>query len=100
MENVLDSSRYETIISFICSYYKIEKDEFIEILKDRQLKYMFFLLLKKYRCTDLDKLTEELPAISKKSVNYNLRKAEEKFFVNREFREAYFEMEELIEKII
>jgi hypothetical protein len=49
---------------------------------------------------DVEQMSFDFNGKSSKSIKYNLKKAEEKFFINREFREAYFEMEEMIKKII
>lgn len=99
-EFILHSDRYEKIIDFICNYKKIDKNELYRILKDKECKYLLLLLLEKYRCADVDRLTNDFSASSAKSIKYNIKKAEEKFFVNRSFRELYFEIEDMIEKII
>ncbi|MDP4088935.1 MAG: ribose-5-phosphate isomerase [Bacillota bacterium] len=92
--------RYENIIGFICRYKGMSKEHLKMILKDRECKYLLFLLLEKYKCLDLDKILKDFDIVSKKSLRYNMKKAEEKFFLNREFREAYFELEEMAKKII
>jgi hypothetical protein len=94
-----NDDKYEKIISFICYYRKIDKKQLMSVLKDKELKCLLFLLLKRFRCADTKRLSEDFSIKTKKSINYNLRKAEEKFFINKEFRERYFEVEELIEKI-
>ncbi len=94
------NSKYEKIVTVLCDYKGISKEELIVILKDKDYKYLLFLFLKKYRCVDLEKLKEDFCIESKKSVNYTCKKAEEKFFVNKEFRELYFEVEEVISKKI
>jgi len=93
-------NKYDKILSVICDYKGINREELICLLKDKDYKYLLFLFLKKYKCFDLGKLKEDFRIESKKSINYSCKKAEEKFFVNREFRELYFEMEEIISKII
>ena len=92
-------NKYEKILNVLCDCKGINREEFLNILKDKEYKYLLFLFLKKYKCVDLDKLKKDFKIESKKSINYNCKKAEEKFFVNREFRELYFEMEEIISKI-
>jgi len=94
------NSKYEKIVTVLCDYKGISKEELIVILKDKDYKYLLFLFLKKYKCVDLEKLKEDFSIESKKSVNYTCKKAEEKFFVNKEFRELYFEVEEIISKIL
>lgn len=92
--------RYEKILDFICNYKRIDKTELFRILRDRECRYLLLLLLEKYKCTDINRLTSDLSVSSTKSIKYNIKKAEEKFFINRNFREMYFEIEEMIEKII
>jgi hypothetical protein len=72
MQNKL---KYVKILNNICNYYGVNEDKFIELLKDRENKYI---------CKD---------------INNSLRLAEEKLLVNRFFREKYFELENNIEKI-
>ncbi|MBC8061136.1 MAG: ribose-5-phosphate isomerase [Clostridiaceae bacterium] len=93
-------NKYEKILTVICDYNGINREGLICILKDKKYKYLLLLFLKKYKCFDLTKLKEDFSMESKKSINYGCKKAEEKFFVNKEFRELYFEMEEMISKII
>ncbi|MDF2505256.1 ribose-5-phosphate isomerase [Clostridium sp.] len=92
------NSKYQRIIEFICEYKNISQDELIKILKDRNSKYMLLLLLKKYKCMNLDVINTYFPNYSKKSLNYNFKKAKEKFFINKNFRDEYFEIEDDIKK--
>lgn len=100
MEFFNEEERYVKIINFICSYKNIQYDEMIKILKDKECKYLLFLLLKKFDCTDRDTLSKYLYSNSKKSLNYNFKKAQEKFFLNKEFREKYFEVEYILKEIL
>lgn len=88
------------VINVLASYLGIEIKEIDEILKKKENKYMFLLLLKNYKCLQKDKVKEILNIINDKSIKYNIDKAEEKFLVNKEFREMYFEIQEGINKII
>ncbi|MFU0824888.1 ribose-5-phosphate isomerase [Clostridium sp.] len=90
---------YEKVIEIICSMKGINRDELFKILQDKELKYLFFLLLKKYKCDDMNKINEDFSIDSRRIVNYNVKKAQEKFFINREFREAYFQAEKRIEEL-
>jgi hypothetical protein len=94
MENI----KYEKIIEIICEYKNIDRKDIFKILKDRECKYLLLLLLKKYNCIDVEMINDYFPNYSKKSLNYGFKKAEEKFFINREFRERYFEIEDDIGK--
>lgn len=92
--------RVTIVINVLASYLGIEIKEIDEILKKKENKYMFLLLLKNYKCLQKDKVKEILNIINDKSIKYNIDKAEEKFLVNKEFREMYFEIQEGINKII
>lgn len=96
----IKEDKYEKIIEVICYYKKIKREEFFQILKDRECKYLMFLLMKKYKCTDMERLHKDFLIESKKSINYNLKKAEEKFFINRDFREKYFEAEDIVNRVV
>lgn len=95
-----NENRYLAIIEFICSYNGISKEQLITLLKDRDNKYLLFLIFKKYNCTDKDVILKILNLKSKNSVNTSFKKAEEKFFINKEFREKYFTIEEKISTFI
>lgn len=90
--------KYSKIIDTICEIKGISKDELYKILKDKECKYLMFLLLKKYKCADMEILNRDFSIDSRKSVNYNFKRAEEKFFINKEFRDMFFEAEDIIDK--
>ncbi len=96
----LSREKYIKIVNFICSYNGIKENELYKLLKDKECKYLLFLLLKKYKCTNKDILIDILGQNNKSTISYNFKKAEEKFFVNRELREKYFEVEDILQKII
>lgn len=87
--------KYLKILRVIALYNNIKKDEdFIRLLKDKENKYLLLLLLKKNKCMNEEKIMQIFNYKSKKSINYNVKKAEEKFLINKNFREKYFEIEE------
>jgi len=92
--------KYDKIIEVLCRAKGINREELFKLLKDKECKYLMFLLLKKYKCVDLEKLNKDFSIESKKAINYNFKKAEERFFVNKEFRDMYFNLEEIIEKSV
>ncbi|SKA81380.1 hypothetical protein SAMN05428976_104184 [Clostridium sp. USBA 49] len=92
--------KYIKIIETICEIKGISKNDIPKILKDRECKYLLFLLLKKYKCADIEMLNKDFLIESQKSINYNYKKAEEKFFINKEFRDMYFEIDNIINKSI
>lgn len=93
-------AQYPKIIDAICEIKAIPKNKSFEILKDRDSKFIFILLLKKYRCENLQKINEDFSINIKRSISCNFKKAKEKFFINKEFREMYFEVEKIINKNI
>lgn len=94
------NNKYEKIVNFMCAYMRISREELFKILKDKNCKYIFLLLLKKYKCLDINVIKVYFPQYSKRALNYGFKKAEEKLFVNKTFREEYFEIEDHIEKTI
>ncbi|AYD39182.1 ribose-5-phosphate isomerase [Clostridium fermenticellae] len=90
--------KYERIIEILCRYKNIGRGELMEILKDKECKYLLFLLVKKYRCCDMNMLIRDFPDMDKKNMKNSMRKAEEKLLINKRIRDMYFEAEELIEK--
>ncbi|MGG7059932.1 hypothetical protein ACQPUY_13205 [Clostridium nigeriense] len=97
-DNKLD--KITIVMNVLASYLGIEVKEMNEKLRKKENKYIFLLLLKNYKCLQKDKIKEVLDIISDKSIKYNMDKAEEKFLVNKEFREMYFEIQEGLNKII
>lgn len=86
--------KYLMVLNVVCSYYGMTEGDILRLLKDKDAKYLLLLLLNRYRCIDEEKLKYMFNIKSKRSITYNLRRAEEKLLLNREFRETYFELEE------
>ena len=95
MQNKL---KYVKILNNICNYYGINEDKFIELLKNRDNKYILLLILKNNHCLEIDEIKEIFKLKTSKSISSSLRLAEEKLLINRFFREKYFELENNIEK--
>lgn len=93
------NQQYETIIHILCEYKGISRDELLQILKDKECKYIFFLLIKKYGCDDMKIIQQDFPNINSKSINSNFKKAKEKVLLNRKIRDMYFEADSIIEKV-
>lgn len=85
--------KYVSILNNLCNYYGISEEKFIELLKDRDNKYILLLLLKNNHCLEIGKLKEVFQLKTSKSINSNLKLAEEKLLVNKFFRDRYFELE-------
>ena|SRR5471030_1559383 len=94
MQNKL---KYAKILNNICDYYGINEEKFIELLKNRDNKYILLLILKNNHCLEVNEIKEIFKLKTSKSINNSLRLAEEKLLANRFFREKYFELESNIE---
>jgi len=88
------SDKYLKVLNVIYSYYGMSEGDIIKLLKDKDAKYLLLLLLNRHRCIDEERLKAALNVKSKQSITYNLRRAEERLLLNREFRETYFELEQ------
>lgn len=86
--------RYFKILNVICDYYGMNEKDLINLLRERDNRYLLLLLLKKYKCMDENKVKEVLDIKNKSSITYNMRRAEEKLLINKEFRDRFFEIEE------
>ncbi|MGL4570287.1 MAG: hypothetical protein ACRCVJ_04415 [Clostridium sp.] len=95
-----DEEKYFQILSEICEDNDISREKLVEILKKKEQKYLLILFLKKYNCCTEDEIKELLKVKTRRSINYNYEKAEEKFLVNREFRNKYIQIEKKIDRII
>lgn len=90
--------KYMKVLNSLCNYYGINKEEFIELLKYRDNKYLLLLLLKNNKCLESESVKKIFKVKTSKSINNNLKLAEEKLLINRDFREKYFDLEDNIEK--
>ena len=80
----MKNMRYLRILQMICKYYDIEEKEFLELL---------LLLLKNNNCFDINTIKELFNLKTSRTVNNNLKQAEEKLLINKNFREKYFDLE-------
>ena len=79
--------KYLKILKLVAYYNNINDEDIIKLLKDKESKYLLLLLLKKYKCINNERMMEIFRYKSSRSINYNIKKAEEKFLVNKSFRE-------------
>ena len=86
--------RYLKILHVLCTYYGMSTDDLIKLLEERDNKYLLLLLLKKYKCMGQEKVKEVFNVKNKRTITNNVRRAEEKLLINRDFRKKFFEMEE------
>lgn len=90
-------TRYVEIIEEISQMKNLSNEELIHILKEKEMRYLILLFLKKYDCFNEDNIKEILNVKTKKGINYNYQKAEEKLLINKRFRDKYFELERKLE---
>jgi hypothetical protein len=95
MQNKL---KYVKILNSICSYYGIDEDKLIELLKNRENRYILLLILKNNQCLEVNKIKEIFKLKCSKNIKSSMILAEKKLLINRFFREKYFELEDSIEK--
>lgn len=92
--------RIKIVTEVMCKNFNVGVGDLNNILKKKENKYLFFLLLRNYKCLDKEKLKELIEKVSDRSINYSLNKGEEKLLVNKQFRENYIKVEEIIDEII
>lgn len=88
--------RYLKILEMLCKYYDIQEKELLNSLKSRENKYLLLLLLKNNNCFEINTVKELFNLKTSRTINNNLRQAEEKLLINRSFREKYFDLENQI----
>ncbi|MBV4418773.1 ribose-5-phosphate isomerase [Clostridium tyrobutyricum] len=89
---------YSAIIDILCEYKGLSKEQLFNVLKDKDCKHLFFLLIKKYECFDLDMLKKDIPSINKIKLENNINQAQKKLLLNRKIRNMYFEAEDLLDR--
>ena len=96
----MNETQYLKILNTIYKYYGIDKDEFIKLLKNREYKFLFLLVLKNNDCLSNYELISKLGINIDRSMKNTIKKAEEKFLINTYFRKKYIELENSIKKEI
>ncbi|MEG2867657.1 MAG: hypothetical protein RR894_07920 [Terrisporobacter sp.] len=94
----LDKSRI--IINILCNHLDEDFKDFKNNIRKKDNKYLLLLLLKNYKCLNREQIKLLLNINSDKSINYNIRKAEEKFLINKDFRDIYLVIEKYLEDVI
>lgn len=100
MEGNYELDKITIVSNVLCAHLGVDSKDLNKTLKKKENKYLYLLLLKNYKCLDKDKLRDILEIITEKSIKNNINKAEEKFLVNKNFRETYVEIEKGLNKII
>lgn len=93
-----NSNKYFIITKIICNYFGLTENNLIDILKQKENKYLLLLLMKKYKCIEDERIIKLLDIRTRRSLIYSLKKAEEKLLIDRYFRETYFEIEQSLLK--
>ncbi|WP_392486202.1 ribose-5-phosphate isomerase [Haloimpatiens sp. FM7315] len=98
--------KYKVIIEAIYEVKSVKEEKILmeeklkRILEDTNSKYLLYLFMKKHNCFYNEKIKSILDMKDRKKINTNIKKGKEKFLINKSFRETYFEIDNLIEKII
>ncbi|WP_300382592.1 hypothetical protein [Clostridium sp.] len=100
MENNYELDKITIVSNVMCAHLGVDSKELNKTLKKKENKYLYLLLLKNYKCLNKERLKDILDIINEKSISININKAEEKFLVNKNFRETYVEIEKGLNKII
>ncbi|SHK40894.1 hypothetical protein SAMN02745248_02473 [Hathewaya proteolytica DSM 3090] len=90
---------YNIIIQVVCEALNIDKSKLKALVEDEDNQYLLMLVLSRFNCMDVNLLKSDFNLENIHSINKN---AEEKLFVNSEFRQEYFKLLKQIseEKII
>lgn len=97
-KGVVNINKCEIIILILSSYYGISYEEFKNRLKKKDNLYLTLLLMKKFKCLNLEVIQESLGISNNRILAYKIKKAEEKILINKRFRDEYFELEDKIKE--
>lgn len=92
--------RINALKKVLCYYYGVEWNKLQSQMKKSENRYIMLLLLKEYNLIELDKAKSEMGLSTIKNIKYGIRKAEEKFLVNKYFRDRYILIEDEVRKVI
>lgn len=84
----------------LCYYYGLEWNQVQTKINNKENKYMLLLLLKEYNLIELDKAKKDMGVNCIKNIKYGIKKAEEKFLINKYFRDKYILIEDQVRKVI
>ena len=96
----MDKKNQFKVLYIICKYYGVEINNFSELLKNKEKKFMLLLILKNNNFFDSNELVGVFGIDSISKVKSTIKRAEEKFLINSFFRRKYIELEEKIKKQI
>ncbi|MGL5353613.1 MAG: hypothetical protein ACRDA5_09850 [Clostridium sp.] len=100
MKSIKKIDKKLIVINILCSYLGEDSKEFKNLIKKKDNKYLLLLLLKNYKCLNREEIKSLFNINSDKSINYNMKKAEEKLLINKDFRENYLSIEKYLEDVI
>ena len=69
-------------------------------MKKREFKYLLLLLMKEFKCLDKEFIKTQLNLKCDRTIDNNMKKAEEKLLINSEFRNDFFYLEKRLDKKI
>lgn len=95
---VININKYEIIILILSSYYGMSYEDFKKRLKKKDNLYLTLLLMKKFKCLNLEVIQQSLGISNNRTLDYKMKKAEEKILINKSFRDEYFELEDKIKE--
>lgn len=91
--------KFLNIIQYFCKLNGLNVKNLIDFIGKAENKYLLLLIINRYGNIN-DKRVNEILRVKDRTINLNLRKAEEKILISRNFRKRYFELEDEINKII
>lgn len=100
MKTIRRLDKSNIVINILCKHLWENLKGIKNIIKKKENKYLLLLLLKNNKCLNREQIKLLLNISSDKSINYNIKKAEEKLLINRDFREDYLIIEKYLEDVI
>lgn len=97
MKTIRRLDKSNIVINILCKHLGENLKGIKNIIKKKENKH---LLLKNNKCLNREQIKLLLNISSDKSINYNIKKAEEKLLINRDFREDYLIIEKYLEHVI
>ncbi|NEZ47410.1 hypothetical protein FDF74_09410 [Clostridium niameyense] len=91
------NDKYSNIIKLLCKYKGISDEDLIKIMKDEDCRYLLFLLIRKYNCINMKRLSKDFKIESYNHLCDNLERAEEMLLLDRKIRDMFFEAGDIID---
>lgn len=91
--------RLSNVLEYFCKVNGLNMDSLMSFIKKKENRYLLLLIVKKYGNIN-DERFKELLGVKDRSINSSLKRAEEKILISKNFREKYFKIDGVINKII